>query len=765
MNLPAGAPLGAVMAQRRHLLVRGLVQGVGFRPHVYRTALRHGVSGYVNNGPDGVVIEVEGADVQGFIDSLQRDAPILARIDTIVTTPIAAVGSAGFEIRATTQGGPPSAAIPADTGLCQDCLEELFDPGNRRYLHPFIACTNCGPRFTMTRRLPYDRDSTTMADFTLCPDCAAEYVNPESRRFHAEPIACHDCGPRLSHTIDAIAETVKAGGIVAIKGIGGFHLACDAHRHEAVTALRTRKRRDAKPFAVMVPNVASARNWTCVDEACASALTGPERPVVIMPRTEQALRLSPDLSPGLNTLGLLLPYTAIHYLLLHALLDKPAGDDWLRDASDIALVMTSANLSGDPLITDNAEAATALADIADLVVDHDRVIATRADDSVIRVVDNQPLLIRRARGYVPGAIELAQDGPCTIAMGAHLKNSITITRGPVAWVSQHIGDLDSPATVEFLEHTVEGLRAMLLAEPALIACDLHPDYASTRIAERLAAELDLPLHRVQHHHAHIGAVMAEHRRESPVLGIALDGHGLGADGGAWGGELLRVDGATCERLGHFAPLGAPGGDAAAREPWRMAAAVLHSLGRGAEIPDRFSEQPLAPALRDLLDGGDIPTTTAAGRLFDTAAGLLGVSARAAFEGEPPMHLEGLVQTLRPLTDGYSLSDGVLDFTPLLAALSDCNDPVVGAEWLHGTLVEALVDWTVDAASRSGLDTVALAGGCLLNRFLAAELPRRLQAEGLKTLAARRVPPNDGSISLGQAWVAQRSANQTTEVSS
>ncbi len=748
-----GAQAIAVI-ERRRLRVRGLVQGVGFRPHVYRCARRLGISGFVQNGPDGVVIEAEGIDLDGFVSSLRNGAPPLARIQHLQESPLPVLDSDGFEIRDNAAGALASAAIPADTGLCETCLGELFDPDNRRHLHPFIACANCGPRYTMTRRLPYDRAATSMDDFPLCAECDSEYRDPNSRRFHAEPTCCHHCGPQLSHSLADAAGAISDGKIVAIKGLGGFHLACDARNAQAISRLRDNKRRDGKPFAVMVLNAASAERYAILCDTERDCLERPERPIVVL----EGRSVLPDvLSPGLSSVGLLLPYNAIHYLLFHALLGAPEGNRWLAQSQDTALVMTSANLSGDPLITDNAQAQQQLAGVADLVVVHDRDIAARADDSVLRVIDNTPRLIRRARGYVPIAIPLASEGPAVLGVGAHLKNSVTLLRGREAWLSPHIGDLDTPATIRFQRDSIEQLLQMLETRPAAIACDWHRDYAATRLAEQMAQECEvaLPLLRIQHHHAHLAAVLATSGHEGPALGIALDGHGVGADGASWGGELMRLQGSRFTRLGHFSPLPVAGGDRAAREPWRMAAGALQLLGRGQEIEKRFVEEPLAPALMALLAEDKVPTTTAAGRLFDAAAALLGVNTRAAYEGEAPMQLEALVSKPLVLNDGYRLEDGTLDFSPLLAALADCDDPVMGASLFHGTLIEALTRWAVHAADTTGIDTIALAGGCFLNRHLAAQIPARLRSAGLVPLLPTSVPPNDGSISLGQAWVARR----------
>jgi hydrogenase maturation protein HypF len=753
MNLPAN--IQQTITERRRIRVRGLVQGVGFRPHVYRCATGLGISGFVMNGPEGVLIEAEGRQLDAFLARLRDELPPLARIDSLIEATLATKGENGFHIAPTESGAAAGAAIPADTAICDDCLAELFDPDNRRYLHPFIACCNCGPRYTMTRFLPYDRASTAMADFELCPACETEYTDPADRRFHAEPVACHDCGPRLSADIGDIARALAAGDIVAIKGVGGYHLACDARNHRAVQRLRACKQRDGKPFAIMVLNAACAGRYIQVNTNTLAHLESRERPLVIGQSASGASALSADLSPGLGTLGVMLPYTAVHYLLFHALLGKPGGKDWLQADNDLALVMTSANISGDPLITSRQEAGTRLAGLADGFLHHDRDIPARADDSVLRCTPEATTIIRRARGFTPHAVKLASSGPRVMALGPHLKSTITMTRGDRAYVSPHVGDLDTPAAVAFHADTARAMQAMLQSEPEVLACDLSRDFASTRLAEQLSVELDLPLVRVQHHHAHVAAVLAEHQVEEPVLGLALDGHGLGPDGQSWGGELLLVDGACFERLGHLAPLTLPGGDRAAREPWRMAAGILHRLGRDAEITRRFPEEPMAGNLRQFLASGEAGTTSAAGRLFDAAAGLLSVSYRAGFEGEPPMLLEGLVGSPEVQQGGYWLENGVLDFLPLLEILADCDDPVHGAELFHGTLVEGLVDWVAAAAQTSGVTTIALCGGCFLNAYLSDLLPRRLEGIGLRVLQAEAMPPNDGAISLGQTWVAQR----------
>lgn len=746
-----GAEVPAAPAPRRvRLLVQGLVQGVGFRPHVWRLAARDGLTGFALNDQDGVTIEVQG-DSDAFVRDLVALAPPLARVDRVTAEPLPARdGEVGFELRDSLRAGPARTAIGPDAAICDACLAELFDPASRRYLHPFITCTHCGPRFTIARRLPYDRATTSMAEFPLCPACATEYANPANRRFHAETICCPDCGPRLGMTMEQVAQRVRAGQIVALKGIGGFHLVCDARDDTIVARLRTRKRRDGKPFAVMVANLASAQRFAEIGPAEARLMQDRARPVVVVPARVRAA-LAAGVSNGLPTVGLFLPYAPTHWLLFWELLGRPPGTDWTREANDLALVATSANLSGEPIVVDGAEAHTHLAGVADAIADHDRPIATRADDSVTRIVAGAPAFVRRARGFVPWPIKLVSNGPPVVALGGQLKATVAVLRGREAFVSQHVGDLDTSAAIGFLEETLHHMLAILEVAPAAVACDGHPDFASSLLAGRLG----VPVVPVQHHHAHIAALAAEHGVEGPLLGISLDGYGLGADGGAWGGELLLVDGVRCERLGHLAPLAAPGGDRAAREPWRMAAAALHRLGRADEIERRFAAEPLAGAVRRLLDSGTASApTSSCGRLFDAVAGLLGVSSRQSFEGEAAMRLEGLVSRVAVLPEGWRIAGDVLDLSRLLERLADESDPVRGADLFHGTLIAALADWAEAAAARTGLRRVALGGGCFLNRVLTEGVAARFAARGLEALIARAVPPNDGGVALGQAYVAR-----------
>ena len=796
--------------KRVRVRVRGQVQGVGFRPFIHALAHRFALTGWVLNDGEGVLAELQGDAPDAFLDALEAEAPPLARVDAVEAADIPVEpGETGFSILPS-RGGTVTTGVSADAAVCPSCLAELFDPRDRRYRYPFLTCTHCGPRFTITRRLPYDRPNTSMAAFPLCPACAAEYADPADRRFHAQPTACPDCGPHLSHSIGDILAALKAGKIVAIKGLGGFHLACDAFNAEAVARLRERKQRNGKPFALMVANPASAERLAEVDSAERALLEGVARPIVLLRRRvaptlplsadpedppaasaqaslarelrgggvvceasgsslpcvsgggsgwgQPAAVLPPDLppsiAPDLAWIGVMLPCTPIQYLLFHEAAGRPEGTAWLEEPQQLTLVMTSANPGGEPLVIGNGEARDRLSGIADLIVDHDRDILVRADDSVMRVVAGAPAFLRRGRGHVPVPIRLPCAVPPMLAVGGHLKTTVCLTRGTEAFLSQHIGDLDNAATLAFLEETVAHLRAILEVDPVAVAHDLHPDFQSTQFAESLG----LPTIPVQHHHAHVAAVHAEHGVTGPALGLALDGFGLGADGGSWGGEMLLVDGARFERIGHLAQLAQPGGDVAARQPWRMGAAALARMGRGAEIGERFRHCGPADGVRRLIETGFNATlTTSCGRWFDAACGLLGVRPvakfeGAGFEGEAPMVLESLVRRPNVLAGGWRIADGVLDLTPLLESLLQINAQD-GADRFHGTLVAALLDWATPELAARRLDRIALSGGCLMNAVLADGLVAGFAARGITALLPRRAPANDGGLSLGQAWVA------------
>ena len=758
--------------------MRGLVQGVGFRPFVYRLARELNLKGWVRNDGEGVEIAAQGEEnaIRDLLSRLRTDAPPLARVDAVEFGDGAPLSVAhGFAILES-QGGPAHTGIAPDAATCPACLAELFDPADRRYRYPFINCTDCGPRYTITRHLPYDRRYTSMAPFALCPACGEEYRDPASRRFHAEPNACPVCGPCLA-LLDASGQTVEAddivaatvarldaGEILAIKGLGGFHLACDARNAQAVARLRERKQREEKPFAVMAANPASLQALVEMDAANVALLQTRERPIVLLRKKPACDSLLAGIAPGIVWMGAMLPYTPLHYLLFHEAAGKPSTTAWLEQPQNLLLVMTSANPCGEPLVTGNDEALVRLAGIADAFVLHDRDIVVRCDDSVVRSQegaasrDTLPFqFIRRARGYTPRAIPLPRSGPSILACGGWFKNTVCLTRGNEAFLSQHIGDLDNAPTRKALDEAVRHMMEVLEIEPQIVAHDLHPDFHSTRFAAEFAHQRGIPAFAVQHHHAHIAAVLAEHCVARPVLGLALDGVGLGADGEAWGGELLRVDGADFQRLGHLQPLALPGGDRAAREPWRMAASVLHMLGRAEEIGPRFPH-PAATTVRQMLERGiNAPQTSSCGRLFDAAAGLLRVKDMASFEGQAAMLLEGLAEShgaVAPVPGGYRLTpDSGLDFRFLLGAVADTPDPAFGAALFHATLAQGLAAWTMQAAQQSGIKIVAFGGGCFLNAILSRNLRKQLEQAGLTVLEARQAPPNDGGLSLGQAWVA------------
>lgn len=757
------AALRAEAVSARQIRVQGIVQGVGFRPFVWQLARSLDIRGSVRNGPGGVeILAVGEADaVEDFAVRLQREAPPRARVDS-VQIQMAAADSApeGFVILESTEGAVRTAIGP-DTAVCEDCLAEMRDPADRRHRYAFTTCTHCGPRYTIAYELPYDRERTSLAPFPLCPDCAREYADPANRRFHAEASCCPACGPRLvlldraavtiaGDPIEQTAALLSAGRIVAIKGLGGFHLACDARNGEAVAELRRRKQREEKPLAVMAATLDDLGDSVVAGEAERQWLDAVERPAVLLRKTPSADRVLPGVAPGLAWMALMRPYTPIQHLLFDALADAGCPP---------VLVMTSANPRGEPLVIGNDEALDRLGEIADAFLLHDRAIVARCDDSVIRVANGAPQFVRRARGFTPQAIRLPSPGPSVLAFGGGYKNTICVTRGDEAIVSAHIGDLDNVAACAFLDETVARLLDLTEIEPERIACDLHPDLHASRAAAGFAAARGLPLIAVQHHHGHIASVCAEHGVREPVLGLALDGVGFGTDGGIWGGELLQVDGAQCVRLGHLAPLALPGGDRAAREPWRMAAAALHGLGHPEQIAARFADEAGAATLAQMLDRGlNAPLTSSAGRLFDAVAGLLGVRRRQSFEGQAAMELEGLAERHGPagaLNGGWSIVNDRLDLSPLLASLLAETDSARGAARFHATLAAALADWALRAADSQKSSAIALGGGCWLNRVLADSFVEIVSAAGLRVLQAQAVPPGDGGLSLGQAWVASQ----------
>lgn len=782
-------PPGA--AERRRLRVTGTVQGVGLRPFVYRHATALGLAGSVGNDAAGVLVDVEGDP--GAIAELRRRllqaAPPLARVDGVVSETLPAAGASGFRIVASRAGGPVEVPVGADAATCDACLAEVDDPGDRRYRYPFTNCTDCGPRYTIVASVPYDRAATTMAAFTMCSRCQAEYDDPTDRRFHAQPNACPACGPTLmlrgsdgrvmasgDRALRAAARLLRGGGVAAVKGLGGYHLACDATDPAAVTTLRRRKRRDEKPFAVMVPDLGAAASLCHLDGPARILLASPARPIVLAPRRPGPRPpVADDVAPGLAELGLLLPYSALHHLLL-ADVGRP-------------LVMTSGNVSDEPMVCDDADAVRRLGAIADAVLGHDRAIRIRCDDSVVRSSPRRAQVVRRSRGYSPSpqALDAAVAGRRRVlAVGAELKSTVSVLKGTSVVTSHHLGDLEHVAAFDaFLEATAHLCR-LTGVDPDVVAHDLHPGYLSTKWARRATrgdGELaGVPTVGVQHHHAHVAACLAEHGRSGPVVGVAFDGAGYGPDGTVWGGEVLVADVAGFERAAHLRAVALPGGVAAIREPWRMALAWLWAAG-GPEALDRFGPQladgwQLVVRLLEAAPGPAAPTTTSAGRLFDAVAALLGVRSHASYEGQAAAELEALARSSmggarrgrRRAGDATVGSPGgagegpaVLDPGPLVLAAAEGmragRDRAELAAAFHVGLAGAVAEMAARVASVRGLDTVALSGGVFQNATLTDLVVDGLSDAGLAVLVHERVPPNDGGISLGQAVVAANAPSQ------
>ncbi len=767
--------------ERRRYRVTGTVQGVGFRPFVYRHATELGVTGYVANDTKGVVIEAEGPPER--LDELSRrlleEAPPLAHIATLEATSLppgdAAVdnGRRAFRIVDSRVEGAPAVAVSVDVATCDDCLAELWDAADRRYEYPFTNCTNCGPRYTIIRSIPYDRASTTMAGFTMCDACRREYEDPSDRRFHAQPNACPVCGPHLqllggdgqelARGADALVRAeamLTSGSVLAVKGLGGFHLAADAGDPAAVAELRRRKARDDKPFALMVPDLAAARALCLLPPAAEAALVSARRPIVLAPRRPDA-PVAEGVAPGLPELGLMLAYTPLHHLLM-ARTARP-------------LVMTSGNLSDEPIAHDDADALARLGPMVDAILTHDRPIHIRCDDSVVRSLSLPPSplwrevggekvqMVRRSRGYAPEPLTLPVAARRQLlAVGAELKNTVAVAKGPNVVASHHIGDLEHlPAYQSFLQ-AVGHLSHLAGVEPEVVAHDLHPEYLSTKFA----LDLDLPSVGVQHHHAHIASNLVEHGRTEPVLGVAFDGLGMGTDGSLWGGEFLVADLCAFRRVGHLRAVPLPGGNQAIREPWRMAL-VWASTALGKAAAERFGGgvDQRWPAVLALAEHPGTPVTTSAGRLFDAVAALLGLRSKVTYEGQAPIELEASAAGVPLCSEeaGYDLdrhrdADGlVLDPTPLVARVVAERDagtalPLISARF-HDGLGRGVAAAAAELAAAEGLDTVALSGGVFQNARLTAVVAGELDAAGLSVLVHERVPPNDGGISIGQAGVA------------
>ncbi len=748
-----------ITSERLQITITGQVQGVGFRPHAYQIAQTLNLTGWVQNNPAGVLIEIQGKSTTEFLTQLKATLPPLARIDTINAIQQSRINNENSFQIIKSQPGEAHTIIAPDTATCNDCLNELFDPQSRYYHYPFLNCTHCGPRLTITHKLPYDRAQTSMNQFPLCQQCQADYNDPTNRRYHAQPTACANCGPQLSCEITTIAQAIKSGKIVAIKGLGGYQLICDAANEKTILNLRQQKNRKHKPFAIMVKNATVATRIATINDEERQRLTSTARPIVLLTKrldasssemlTPLAVNSAPhesgfttslpkSIAPNLSHLGIMLPSTPLHYLLLNAL-----------DNEHQTLIVTSANRDGNPIIIDDETAHRELSTIADLIVTHNRQIITRADDSVIRVINNAPAFIRRARGYIPERIKLPHPIPPTLALGAHQKNTFCITREDEAFVSQHIGSLNNRETIEFLHESIEHWQQLLNVKIERIACDLHPDFYTTQLANNY----NLPRIPVQHHHAHLASVAAEHHILEPALGLALDGYGYGTDARAWGGELLLLDKSNFERVGHFQPLPLPGGETAVREPWRMAAGILHHLNMNDRIPKQFAHMPQASLLANMLNSPNaIPLTTSCGRLFDAASALLGINTISHYEGQAAMLLESKVTHLEVLPNGWSIDNKQFSMLPTFVQLLNLN-PVAGANLFHGTLIAGLTEWLIHTAKHLSIDTVLLSGGCFLNKVLSEGLSNRLIHSGLKVYLPQRLPPNDGGLSLGQAWIA------------
>ena len=787
------------MSARLRIIVRGAVQGVGFRPFIYRLATGSGLQGWVNNSAQGVFIEVEGSrsELETFLLRLELEKPPRSSIQSLESSWLDPAGYVGFEIRPSDTGGARTALVLPDIATCPECLSEIFDPGNRRCGYPFTNCTHCGPRFSIIESLPYDRASTSMKGFVMCPQCQAEYGDPRDRRFHAQPNACPVCGPRLElwdrkgsvvaleagapGAVAAVADAIRQGQIVAVKGLGGFQLVVAAHRDEAVRRLRELKHREEKPFALMFPSLSGVKAVCEVSPLEERLLRSPEAPIVLLRRRRDTSALSPGLAPGNPNLGVMLPCTPLHHLLLSAL--------------GFPVVATSGNLSDEPICTDEREAVQRLGGIADLFLVHNRPIVRHVDDSIVRVMMGRELVLRRARGYAPLPVQLrSSTGETVLAVGAHLKNAITLAVGPQAFISQHIGDLETDQAYEAFQRVIKDFQVLYESSPAIIAADAHPDYLSTRFAHELGragcavsgtqsnrgapgtgcpattdpqpSTLNPQLASVQHHVAHVLSCMAENELEPPLLGVSWDGTGYGLDGTVWGGEFFLVTETSCERVAHLRQFRLPGGDKAVKEPRRVALGLLYEMF-GESLFSMTELTPLAafsPAELGLLKtmlarNLNSPVTSSVGRLFDAVASLAGLRQQVRFEGQAAMELEFALEGVTT-TEAYQLpilserAQLALDWFPLvLAILADLKLGLPVSQ-ISARFHNALAEAAVAIARQIGQSRVVLSGGCFQNRYLTERCVQRLEEAGFRPCWHQRVPPNDGGISLGQVAAAR-----------
>ncbi|WP_321404678.1 carbamoyltransferase HypF [Maridesulfovibrio sp.] len=774
---------------RRLLTVTGQVQGVGFRPFVYKTALKHNLSGTVLNSPEGVLIELQGSKnaLNGFDQSFSYDLPRLARIVSLKKEELAVIeGEEQFCILASTAGEGHCVLISPDVATCPDCFADMNDPQNRRFEYPFTNCTNCGPRYTITKSIPYDRPVTSMACFELCDDCRTEYENPLDRRFHAQPNACAECGPKVWLTdnkgnelagpetaLRELAKLLAEGKIAGVKGLGGFHLVCDASNPEAVRTLRERKNRPDKPLAVMVRDVDEARKIGKITDHDIELLEGLQRPIVLTPKSDN-YSLAPEIAPDTDFIGLMVPYTPLHQVLLKYFSE--------RNKSDLpsALVMTSGNMSSAPICIGNREALTRLPDIVDVFLFHNRDILIRVDDSVTRSVPefaetdknkSRTIFMRRARGYTPSPVFLAQDGPCVLGTGPELKNTLCLTKGDHAFSSQHIGDMQNLETANFWKEIRLHLQSILKVKPELIVHDLHPDYLTTGLAEEISLTENIKTTALQHHYAHIHSVLAENKHIGPALGLALDGTGLGEDRTIWGGECLLVDNEKLinKRLARFTHLRLPGGEAAVREPWRIAFAAAKDLGLDTDlisVPEQF--QSGLKMFEQILEKNiNCPLTSSCGRLFDAISAMLGLCPAISYEGQAAIILEKIQDMTEQETyecplaqsvEAYEICTGEL-FKQAFTDFQKGISPAVISRRFHRGLISGLADCAEKISEQTGIRNVGLSGGVMQNLTIAVELPLELQKRGLIPLVHRYLPPNDGCISLGQAVYGQLLLNK------
>ena len=727
--------------QRLRITLRGAVQGVGFRPFVYRLATEMSLSGWVLNSSTGLVVEVEGPGEQLslFEKRLEQERPSASVVTVRESAWLAAVGSTRFEILASDHESGKSVNVLPDLATCRECREELFDPANRRFGYPFTNCTNCGPRYTIVVDIPYDRPNTTMKDFVLCPRCREEYENPADRRFHAQPNACPACGPKLDGTIEDVVEVLRAGQIVALKGVGGFQLLADARNADAVARLRQRKHREEKPFALMMPSLEMARAYCEIAPAEVELLESQAAPIVLL-RPKPGTDIAWNVAHCSPYLGVMLPYSPLHHLLM--------------EECRFPLIATSGNRSDEPIAIANEEAAFRLKDIADHFLMHNRPIVRACDDSVVRLTRGRAGILRRARGYAPLGIRVAHELPPVLAVGGHLKNTVAIAVGHDVFLSQHIGDLETVEARVAFEKAIADLCLLYSFKPEAVVCDLHPDYASTQWAEKSG----LPVIRVQHHQAHVAACAAENNVEGAYLGVSWDGTGYGLDGAIWGGEFFQAENEGggsngFERVAHLRSFRLPGGDAAVREGWRSAASLMFEVFGSESVPDVGAQTTGKPRLdedkvRYMLERGiNVVPTTSVGRLFDAVACITGVARQNRFEGQAAMLLENEIGALRT-EEAYALPGG--DWSPLISAV--VADKIAGmpVPRIAAKFHNALVAWILEVAAEVKLKQIVLSGGVFQNRYLTEHAAVALESRGFVVHTHQRVPPNDGGIALGQA---------------